>query len=261
MRPLAALSPHDVAGLGVLAFDLDDTFFDRDPATHRLVLDPDALRALHALRTAGIDLAVVTGRPAAFVEVAMRTWPVSFGVAENGGARSCFDPNGKLVSLGADGDRASLLGVAEALSERHGVGFADDNDLRRVDVTFDIGEHVRIDEAVVVALARDARAAGLRTFRSSIHLHLTRDAHDKATALVELLRHAGVDATRARRHAAFVGDSENDRAAFSAFALTFGVANVAPRLAGLTVPPAFVAPHERSRGFVAIAEAILAARR
>lgn len=259
MRPLTELSSADVLELELLAFDLDDTFFGRHPNTGRLVLDPSALQSLYDLQAAGLALAVVTGRPAGFADVAMRTWPLAFAVAENGAARFRY-VDAKLETVSREGSRARSLEVAELLCQRYSVKLADDNVLRRVDVTIDIGDHDNVSEHVISLVISDARAAGLRCFRSSIHLHLTEDAYDKASGLIDVVRRVKRDPTDIMRTTAFVGDSENDRSAFSAFRTSFGVANLSEHLHGLTVPPAFVATQPTSRGFVEIAQAIVAKR-
>jgi hypothetical protein len=59
---------------------------------------------------------------------------------------------------------------------------------------------------------------------------------------------------------AFVGDSGNDAACFSAFRTTFGVANVRSAAGRLSVPPRYVAAAAMGAGFAEIAREILARR-
>jgi hypothetical protein len=90
---------------------------------------------------------------------------------------------------------------------------------------------------------------------------LTLETDDKASGTIRLLGgHFNEDATRARARYAYIGDSANDAAAFAAFALTFGVKNIAPYLRGLTVAPRFVAAQPMGRGFAEIAARITALR-
>jgi len=137
----------------------------------------------------------------------------------------------------------------------------DDVDARRSDVTWDIGERVRLPEERVRAIADVIRAAGARTTQSSVHLHATFDADDKASGAVGFLGAAfGVDAGAARVRWAFAGDSSNDRACFAAFVTTFGVANVVASVPRISVPPRFVASKPMGEGFAQIAAALLAKR-
>jgi hydroxymethylpyrimidine pyrophosphatase-like HAD family hydrolase len=97
--------------------------------------------------------------------------------------------------------------------------------------------------------------AGARTTRSSVHIHATFDADDKASGAVRFLADVfGEDPGRAVNRYAFVGDSGNDAACFAAFRTSFGVANVDKALARLVVPPRFVTSAPMGEGFAELAE-------
>jgi hydroxymethylpyrimidine pyrophosphatase-like HAD family hydrolase len=114
---------------------------------------------------------------------------------------------------------------------------------------------------VVTAIECAAHELGMRTFVSSVHLHLTLDPFDKATGVVAFLADRfGIDPTSARRQHAYVGDSANDAACFFAFATTVGVANLRPHLARLTVPPRYIAAASKGAGFAEVCDRILALR-
>jgi len=101
----------------------------------------------------------------------------------------------------------------------------------------------------------------MRTFVSSVHLHLTLDPFDKASGTVAFLHDCfGEDPTAVRRRYAYVGDSANDAPCFFAFETSFGVANVEGSVRRLSVPPGYVAPSPKGKGFVEIADRILALR-
>ena len=70
-------------------------------------------------------------------------------------------------------------------------------------------------------------------------------------------RHLKLDATAATFRFAFIGDSENDASCFAAFHHSFGVANLRGRPSLL---PRYRASLPKSRGFIEIADALLAAR-
>jgi len=261
MRPLSALSDERARALRGLVFDLDDTFLVGG------ALDQGAFDALFRMRDAGLALYACTGRPALWAELALRQWPIDAAIAENGAlfyVRSAerlerFD---RVVASERRRMRGLLVAIGERLvDDTPGLSFADDNDARITDVTLDIGEHAHVDRAVVRDLETRARAEGARTFTSSVHLHLTFDADDKASgALRAIARTSSVDSTTARAAFAYVGDSGNDAAAFAAFACTVGVANVRPWLSRLTIPPRWVCEGARARGFCELAERLVRAR-
>ncbi|MCA9624142.1 MAG: HAD hydrolase family protein [Myxococcales bacterium] len=262
MRSLSTLSAAEAKALRGLVFDLDGTFL----SDGRLELA--SLQALGELAASGLGLVVCTGRPAAWGEVVQRLWPVDATVTENGAVayRSAGVAVERLDRLAPDARgrrRAQLLTVLEQLRLRHPeVPLADDNLGRLSDVTFDIGERAKQPEAVVQALTAEAHDLGARTFRSSIHLHITLDADDKASGTLHTLSQVrGEEPSAALSSWAFVGDSANDQACFTAFRTTFGVRNITAHLPGMTQGPRYVSDAEQGAGFVEIAERLLALRK
>lgn len=258
MRPLHTLDKASVTRLRGLLFDLDDTFLE-----HTRLL-PEALGALYRLREAGLELFAVTGRPAAWGAVALHQWPIDGAITENGAIALLRD--GKRVVLDdplgptrrAERRRA-LLGIVEALRSEHAELEPTDDVWQRIsDYTFDIGEHRRVEPAVVLRARDAARAAGAATLTSSVHLHVTLDRADKATGTLRVLcALRGLDPVRVLKDYAFIGDSENDGACFAAFETTLGVKNLAGRP---TLLPRFQTTKARAEGFVEAAELLLARR-
>jgi HAD superfamily hydrolase (TIGR01484 family) len=258
MKPLSSLTAEDVAPIAGVVFDLDDTLLDHGRLTE------GAYGALFRLREAGLRLVGATGRPFGWVTVLARQWPVDAMIAENGAAAVVTATGGAprtLIGAGA-GRRADLLALAEQLTARFpSARITEDNAARVADVTIDIGEGCRVPPADVRAMCEIARAAGVITITSSVHLHLSHEAPDKAAGAVRVLGEAfGEDPTAALRRYTFIGDSGNDATAFAAFRLTFGVANVRASAASLTLMPRFVAPSAMGRGFAEIAEALVKLR-
>lgn len=254
MRALASLDRSQAARLAGVALDLDDTLLDHGE------LGLPAYTALHGLARAGLRLAVVTGRPAGFGEVCARQWPIDLAVSENG-AVAHARRDGRTTRLFAPpaADAARLAEHVAWLRARHpDVPPADDVGLRLGDFTFDLGEHAAPDPALVEALERDARARGLRTTRSSVHLHVTLSGRDKASgAVAALAARFGRDVTALRSEWLYVGDSENDAPCFAAFATSVAVANVRGRF---SLGPRFVTRAARGAGFAELAEFLLEAR-
>ena len=267
MRPLAQLPREEAARLHGLVFDLDDTVLDHG------ALGEAAYSALFRMREAGLRLIACTGRPAGWGEVLMRQWPIDAVVVENGALAFVAETPAeggprRLVALDTVAPeerrarRGVLLELAHELVARFpAAGLADDNGARLTDVTLDVGEHRRVDAADVRRIREAAAHAGVRTLVSSIHLHLSFEADDKASGTVRLLTERfGEDATGALFRWAFAGDSANDAAAFAAFRTTFGVENVVRHLRGLTVPPRYLAGAPMGRGFAELATRLVGLR-
>jgi HAD superfamily hydrolase (TIGR01484 family) len=261
LKPLSALGLAEAIGLAGLLFDLDDTFLDDGRLTEAAYL------ALGRLSRAKLNLVAVTGRPAGFGEVLARQWPVQGVVTENGAVAFRLE-NGRLTRWERADEstrrarRIRIAGVFEELRNRFGeVRLSDDVHARVSDLTIDIGESQRVPADVVARIESTARDLGVRTFVSSVHLHLTLDPFDKASGTLAFLGDClGEDPTAARHRYAYVGDSGNDAACFFAFATTFGVANVTESVARLSVPPRFLATHPKGKGFAEIADRILELR-
>lgn len=266
MRPLADLSADVARSLRGVIFDLDDTLLDHQRLMER------AYGALFRLREAGLRLVACTGRPSGWAEVIARQWPIDAAIAENGAIAMTLETTAEgkdrlRVDDPVDATerlrrRDFLVRLAADVRARYPLlELADDNGARRSDVTFDIGEFRRIAPATVDEVIRFAESSGARTFRSSVHLHLTLDTDDKGSGALRLLSAKfREDPAIARGRYAFVGDSENDAVGFSTFAVSVGVANVARAARRLTMPPRFVTPSPMGAGFAELASHLVSLR-
>jgi HAD superfamily hydrolase (TIGR01484 family) len=257
MKHISEIPVEEAVELKALLFDLDDTLLDHGRLTEA------AYSALFRLRENGLALVAVTGRPSAWAEVLVRQWPIDGAVAENG-AFSCCVVDGRLARFddASDGADNRQLRLSEAVAKVRAafpeLGPSDDVAGRRTDFTFDIGEHEHVESSVVGRVRAHAERLGARTIVSSVHLHLTLDGADKASGAVKFLsRRLGWDPTEAVRHAAFIGDSENDEACFNAFRTTIAVANFRGRP---TLSPRFSTREAMGAGFAEAAHAIVSRR-
>jgi len=261
VRPLRDLPSAACRALHGVVFDIDDTLTDHGRLTD------GAYRALWDLSRAGLALVAVTGRPLGWCDVFARQWPVVAAVGENGGG--WVFRAGSAINEGYwDGEsergrqRQRLAALqARALATVPELRLAGDQRLRRVDLAFDVGEEVHLDEAQIARVLELIEGAGARSLVSSVHAHAYYGAHDKAAGAARALGAVlGRDLERERERWLFVGDSGNDAAAFAYFPLSVGVANVRAHLGRLPVAPAFVAEGERGAGFAEIAATVLHAR-
>jgi HAD superfamily hydrolase (TIGR01484 family) len=261
VKPITELSPEEAQLLRGLLFDLDDTLL-----SHGL-LTLSAYRALWSLHEAGLDLVAVTGRPSGWGQVLARQWPIAGCVTENGAVYAVREgPGVAFRDACGEAERRARRTRLEELVERvrrlvPEAKLTDDVPLRRSDVTWDVGEREKLPEDAVRGIVRAIEQAGARWSRSSVHLHATYDADDKASGALRFLsRELAVEAGAAVVRFGFVGDSGNDAPCFAAFRTTFGVSNVRAAAPFLSVPPRYVGELARGDGFAEIAREILRKR-
>lgn len=261
MRAIAQLTAEEARRIESVVFDLDDTVLDHGRLTEA------AYGALFRMRESGLALVACTGRPAAWAEIVCRQWPVDAALAENGAVAFRREPSGRVVLIdpeGAEERHARRLRLREGalalIAELPELALADDNGGRITDVTFDIGEHRKVAHDVVQRARAFLDQRGFRSFASSVHLHMTLDGYDKASGWAWLARRGGQDPARALARGCFVGDSANDAAAFAAFGTSVGVANVAPYLGRLSVPPRWVTTAPMGAGFAELAARLVGLR-
>ena len=257
MRPIDALSPERAQGLKGVFFDLDDTVLDGGALTEA------AYGALFRLRDAGLRAVAVTGRPAGWGDLIARMWPIDGAISENGAVASIVE-DGRVRRLDAAGparpaktERLVSL-VQHVRTQIPTLVPADDGRDRLSDFSFDIAEFNQASPEDIRRAVQLGLEAGARVIRSSIHLHFTFDADDKASGAIRFaVNRLGEDPTSARFRFAFIGDSENDSPAFAGFATTIGVANLRR---GSTVEPRYITRAGYGAGFAEAISAILARR-
>jgi HAD superfamily hydrolase (TIGR01484 family) len=260
-RPLSQLEPDAWAGVTGLMTDIDDTL-TRDGA-----IEPVALRALQALRAAGVPVLAITGRPHGWSVPFARAWPVAAIVAENG-ALALID--------GADGVRTEFVQdeatrahnarrlqqvAAQVQREVPGATLAQDSAGRLTDIAVDHSEFAHLDAAAIAQVVALMRAAGMTATVSSIHINGWFGDHGKwsgAQWMVQRLFGRRLDDEVARW--VYVGDSTNDQVMFRQLPHSVGVANLLRFAAELTHWPAWITAGERGQGFAEVAQALLAAR-
>ncbi len=252
--------------------DIDDTL------TSEGVIPLGVVAALAALRASGLPVIAVTGRPMGWSLPLAETVPLAAIVAENGAvallpagrsAASASGPDSGEVDvefaddpLVRNANAVRLRAVAQrVVAEVPGATLSRDSIGRVTDIAVDHGEFAHLDAAAierVVALMRDE---GMNATVSSIHINGWFGAHSKLSGAEWIVRRLFGRELRDEREAwLYVGDSSNDEPMFAAFALSVGVANIADFAGRLRQWPAYVTVHERGRGFVEVAEAVLAAR-
>jgi len=248
----------DVAGV---LTDIDDTL------TTDGAITPDALQALAALRSAGLQVIAITGRPMGWSEPFARDWPIDAIVAENGAVALFREGQGLAIEYAQDAaTRERNAGRLHATAQRvlrevPGTTLSRDSAGRVTDIAIDHSEFAQLLPAQIADVLRVMHAEGMHATVSSIHINGWFGEHTKRSGarwIVQRLLGREVDAERARW--VYVGDSTNDQAMFQHFPLSVGVANLLRFADELAVWPAYLTRGERGAGFAEVAAALISAR-
>ncbi len=259
--PWARCEPRRLGALRGVLTDIDDTL------TTEGAIPMGVAAALSALRAAGLPVIAVTGRPMGWSRAIAVDTPLAAIVAENG-AVALIAEDGEVRVEFADSDEVRdvnsvrLRAAAERIvREVPGATLSRDSGGRVTDIAIDHAEFAHLDAAQierVVALMRDE---GMTATVSSIHVNGWFGAHSKLSGAAWIVRRLfGRDLLAEREDWLYVGDSTNDELMFANFPLSVGVANLLDFADRLVQWPAFVTARDRGRGFVEIAESVLAAR-
>ncbi|MGZ8260303.1 MAG: HAD-IIB family hydrolase [Caldimonas sp.] len=261
VAPWSRCDPRRLAAVRGVLTDIDDTL------TTEGAIPMGVVAALAALREAGLPVIAVTGRPLDWSLAIARETPLAAVVAENGGVLLVADGVDVRVDYAVpELERAANAvrlreAAARVLAQVPGATLARDSPGRVTDIAIDHSEFERLDADSVARVVAILQGAGMHATVSSIHVNGWLGSHTKLTgarAMVKRLLGRDLDAEAADW--LYVGDSTNDEPMFAAFPLSVGVANIADFAATLQRWPAYVTSLDRGRGFVEVAEALLAAR-
>ena len=266
MNPISDITPSQAAGVRYVLMDIDDTL------TRNGKLLASSYNALWKLKTAGLKVVPVTGRPAGWCDCIARQWPVDGVVGENGALAFWEEPRGAarpdrqiLKAMyhpdAIKNDHPVLKKVRErALAEVPGLRTARDQFSRLFDIALDFAEE---EPALPFSAAEKVKeiaiAEGAVAKISSIHVNVWMGAYDKLSMAGRFLSER-FGWQGALEEVVFAGDSPNDEPMFARFPLSCAVANIREFLHLIKSPPAFVALKEGGDGFAEIADALLEKR-
>lgn len=246
---------------GVLT-DIDDTL------TTDGAIPMGVVAAIAALRRAGLPVIAVTGRPMGWSVPIVRTTPLTAVVAENGAVALWLDGDETRVEYAqGEAERAAnavrLAAVAaRVLREVPGAALARDSVGRVTDIAIDHAEFSRLEPSAIADVVAVMHEEGMHATVSSIHVNGWFGDHSKLTGAAWIVQRLLGRSLQGERAAwIYVGDSTNDQLMFGHFPLSVGVANLADFADRMTQWPAFITRHDRGRGFVEVAERLLASRR
>ncbi|MEO8526209.1 MAG: HAD-IIB family hydrolase [Caldimonas sp.] len=262
--PWARCDPRRLRALRGVLTDIDDTL------TTEGAMPMGVVAALSALRAAGVPVVAVTGRPMGWSRTIAKDTPLAAIVAENGSVALFADAAeiaGVRVEYADDAtvraaNGARLRAVAERIvREVPGATSSRDSAGRVTDIAIDHAEFAHLDAARIARVVALMREEGMNATVSSIHVNGWFGTHSKLSGAAWIVRRLfGRDLMAERDGWLYVGDSTNDELMFASFPLSVGVANLADFADRLKQWPAFITTHDRGRGFIEVAESLLAAR-
>lgn len=261
MTPLHHWPAADRARIRGVFTDIDDTL------TTEGAITADALRALAALKKAGLHVIPITGRPVGWSEPFALQWPVDAIVAENGAAALTRDGSGlRKRYVQSEPERAANFERMQAVArlvqaQVPGAQLARDSAGRETDIAVDHSEFTQLPEERIDQAVALMRTHGMNATVSSIHINGWYGAHNKLSGARWIVRELfGRDLDAEIAQWAYVGDSTNDVLMFQHFPQSIGVANIRRFAHQLSHSPRYITQGERGQGFAEVAQALLAAR-
>ena len=255
--------------------DIDDTL------TTDGAITAEALQALGNLKSAGLHVIPITGRPVAWSEqVAFgdhASWPVDAVVAENGAVAICWNNPNSLLSLPSRNRRERLSKIYQqdaptrasnlahmqrvarrVLTEVPGTMQSRDSGGRETDIAIDHSEFTQLNAEQIGRAVHIMQSEGMNATVSSIHINGWLGDHNKLSGARWIVRELfGRKLDDEIDRWAYVGDSTNDALMFEHFAHSMGVANIRRFEAELSHKPRYISKGERGAGFAEFAQFLL----
>ncbi|HEY9630068.1 MAG TPA: HAD family hydrolase [Coleofasciculaceae cyanobacterium] len=247
----------------LVATDMDGTLTQQGKFT------PALLQAIADLGQAGIQVLIITGRSAGWVNGIASYLPVVGAIAENGGILYRNSAEHDVFSSHRNGAEPEFLGAIDSNHRQRLAEMFDklraefpqiqesvDNQFRLTDWTFDV---FGLGLAELRAMGDRCLAEGLGFTYSTVQCHIKPLHQDKAIGLSKALSHYFPNYQPTE--IVTVGDSPNDESLFDGdrFPLSVGVANVRDYAAQLSHQPAYITEAPEAEGFCELAKFILQA--
>lgn len=244
-----AIGKTQAQKIRLIATDVDGTLTQQGKFTPKLIT------AIETLTQAGIEVILITGRSAGWVQALNHYLPVTGAIAENGGLfySSKNDSPELLVSLSEISQhRQHLAEIFHSLkSQFPHLKESTDNRFRLTDWTFDV-EGLSSSQLQILAEICHEKDWGF-TY-STVQCHIKLKSQDKATGLLKVL--SQYFPKLSTKNILTVGDSPNDESLFNPdkFPHSVGVANILHYTEYLNYKPTYVTTTEEVNGFCELAE-------
>ncbi len=233
----------------LVATDMDGTLTKNGKFTSELI------SALEALKDKNIDVLIVTGRSAGWVQAIANYLPITGAISENGGVFYNHKTNNcNLLTQIQDLTvyRQKLDSVFQLLKQKFPqISQSEDNRFRITDWTFDIGN---LTASQLTEITTICQQTGWGFTYSTVQCHIKPFEQDKAIGLESVLNRYFPQLTR--EAIVTVGDSPNDESLFNQnlFPLSVGVANIADYCDRLKYQPTYITSQTEVAGFCELAD-------
>jgi hypothetical protein len=263
-----AVHNNQLCDVRLLATDMDGTLTSQGKFTSNF------LHTLEALAEAQIDIVIVTGRSAGWVNGIAHYLPIRGAISENGGLfydnqtlRSELLINlNNLAQHRQHGDerwrgnlalshRQKLAEIFQFLQNKFNhIQESADNCFRLTDWTFDLNQLTLVE---LKEMATICQANGWSFTYSNVQCHIKPLLQDKSLGLQQILKQYFPEITN--QQVITVGDSPNDESLFNRelFPLSVGVANILDYCDVLQEQPTYITSKSEGEGFVELAELVL----
>ncbi len=233
----------------LIASDVDGTLTQQGKFTPKLIT------AIDTLTQAGIEVVLITGRSAGWIQALKTYLPVTGAIAENGGLfySTQKDHPELLVEISDIGQhRQHLAEIFHSLkSQFPHLKESTDNPFRLTDWTFDVEG---LSTSQLQSLAEICHEKHWGFTYSTVQCHIKPQTQDKATGLLKVL--ANYFPQLSTEQVLTIGDSPNDESVFNpeTFPYSVGVANLLHYTKHLKYKPTYITTEAEVNGFVQLAE-------
>ncbi|MDJ0649333.1 MAG: HAD-IIB family hydrolase [Xenococcaceae cyanobacterium MO_188.B19] len=238
------LSTEVLQNVRLVATDMDGTLTKQSKFTSDLLL------ALESLLDTDIDLIIITGRSAGWVNGINNYLPIQGAIAENGGMfYSKNNHDWELLTQIKDitSHRQELQQVFQLLKSKFPqIQESQDNSFRLTDWTFDIG-NLNLEQ--LQAMEQICLETGWSFTYSTVQCHIKPLEQDKAKGLKQIV--SKYYPQLLPEQIVTVGDSPNDESLFNSnlFPVSIGVANIKHYWNCLKYQPTYITNQPEVRGF------------
>ncbi|MFH1975072.1 MAG: HAD-IIB family hydrolase [Pseudomonadota bacterium] len=261
MKPFHKFLPNLKEQIRYILTDIDDTL------TSNGRLPAAVFIAMERLKTAGIRIIPITGRPAGWCDHIARMWPIDGLIGENGAFYFSYDDRQKTMlrrywksERERRNDRKKLDKIKrEILIRIPGCSVASDQAYREADLAIDYCEDVPpLSTKEVDQIVDCFKAAGAQAKISSIHVNGWFGDYDKLSMTRLLFAEVfNVTLDQVKEQAIFTGDSPNDAPMFAYFPHSVGVANVRQFIDRIACEPVWVTQKNGGEGFAEMVDILL----
>lgn len=236
----------------LIATDVDGTLTQQGKFT------PNLIQSLEKLAQAGIQVILVTGRSAGWVQAIKTYLPVEGAIAENGGLFYSRDHDIPLFLTPISDltlHRQHLSEIFQFLKTQYPkITESNDNCFRLTDWTFDV-QGLSLSDLKILTNLCLKQAWGF-TY-STVQCHIKPQKQDKSTGLLQVISQYFPQLST--DEIITVGDSPNDETLFNSqhFPHSVGVANILHYRAQLAHQPTYVTTKEEVAGFCQLTQLLV----